>query len=46
MEKGLIWIAELLEELDDLLLRKLGSRWWLNSEIEQYAPKGTSNGSS
>jgi hypothetical protein len=46
MEKGLIWIAEMLEKLDDLLMRKLGSRWWLNSEIEQYAPKGKSNGSS
>jgi hypothetical protein len=44
MEKGLIWIAEMLEKLDELLMKKLGPQWWLNSEIEQYAPKGKLNG--
>ena len=46
MEKGLIWIAEMLEKLDELLMKKLGPRWWLDSEIAQYARKSRSNGSS
>jgi len=46
IEDGLIWIAEMLEKLDELLMRKSGPRWWLNSEIEQFAPKSKSNGSS
>jgi hypothetical protein len=39
IEKGLLWLADMLEKLDEILLNKLGPKWWVNTEIEQYAPK-------
>jgi hypothetical protein len=39
IEQGLLWLAEMLEKLDQVLIRKLGPRWWVNTEIEQFAPK-------
>ena len=39
IEQGLLWIAEMLEKLDEFLARKLGPQWWLKTEIEQFAPK-------
>jgi hypothetical protein len=39
IEKGLLWLADMLEKLDDVLMRKLGPKWWVNTEIEQFAPK-------
>jgi hypothetical protein len=39
IEKGLLWLAEMLEKLDDVQVKKLGPRWWVNTEIEQFAPK-------
>jgi hypothetical protein len=39
IEKGLLWLADMLEKLDDVLMRKLGPKWWENTEIEQFAPK-------
>ena len=39
IESGLLWVAEMLENLDDFLIRKLGPQWWINSEIELFAPK-------
>jgi hypothetical protein len=39
IEKGLPWLAEMLEKLDQVLIQKLGPRWWVNTEIEQFAPK-------
>jgi len=39
IEKGLLWLAEMLEKLDEVLVRKLGPRWWVNTEVEQFAPK-------
>jgi hypothetical protein len=46
IENKLLWIAEMLESLDVLLAKKLGPRWWVSSEIEQFAPKGKVNGPS
>lgn len=46
IEKGLPWIAEMLEKLDQVLIRKLGPRWWANTEIEQFAPKKKPNAKS
>lgn len=43
IEKGPLWVAEMLEKLDQLLNRKLGSRWWVNTEIQQFAPKKKRN---
>lgn len=39
IETGLVWLADMLEKLDELLRKKLGPKWWANTEIEQYAPK-------
>ena len=39
IEKGLLWLADMLEKLDEVLKKKLGPRWWANTEIEQFAPK-------
>jgi len=39
IEKGLLWIADMLEELDEFLREKLGPQWWLKTEIKQFAPK-------
>jgi hypothetical protein len=39
IEKGLHWVADLLEKLDAHLVNKLGPQWWANTEIEQFAPK-------
>lgn len=45
-EKGLLWIAEMLEKLDDFLLKKLGPRWWAKTEIQQFTPKKKSHAQS
>jgi hypothetical protein len=37
--RGLPWTADMLETLDELLLEKLGPRWWVGTEIEPFAPK-------
>jgi hypothetical protein len=39
IEKGLLWLADMLEKLDEILLKKLGPKWWANTELEQFAPK-------
>jgi hypothetical protein len=39
IESGLLWVAEMLESLDDFLIGKLGPQWWVNSEIEPFVAK-------
>ena len=39
IEKGLLWLADMLEKLDEVQVKKLGPKWWENTEIEQFAPK-------
>jgi hypothetical protein len=34
IEKGLLRLAEMLEKLDEFLAKKLGPKWWSNTEIE------------
>ncbi|MBZ5722891.1 MAG: hypothetical protein LAO03_21330 [Acidobacteriia bacterium] len=46
IEMGLLWTADMLEKLDEFQVRKLGPRWWVKTEIEQFAPKDRSNGQS
>lgn len=36
MESVLSWIAELLETLDEILIEKWGSKWWLNSQWRKF----------
>jgi hypothetical protein len=43
IEEGLLWIADMLEILDDFQVKKLGPKWWVNTEIKQFAPKRKSN---
>jgi hypothetical protein len=33
----------MLEELDEVQVKKLGPQWWENTEIEQFAPKKRPN---
>jgi hypothetical protein len=39
IEEGPLWLADMLEKLDEIQVKKLGPRWWVNTEIEQFAPK-------
>jgi hypothetical protein len=39
IERGLYWIADMLERLDEFQVKKLGPQWWVNTGIEQFAPK-------
>lgn len=43
IEETLLWIATLLETVDAFQVKRLGPRWWLKTEIEQFAPKKKSN---
>jgi len=39
IETGLPWLVDMLEKMDQLLLKKLGPKWWANTELERFAPK-------
>jgi hypothetical protein len=39
IEKGLHWIAEMLEKADAFLTEKFGKKWWVGTELEKFAPK-------
>jgi hypothetical protein len=39
IEKGLLWVAELLEKLDEWATTKLGSKYWVDTPLEAFAPK-------
>ncbi len=39
IEKGLPWLADMLEKLDEALVNKLGPKWWANTAITQFSPK-------
>jgi hypothetical protein len=43
IEEFLLWIAEMLETLDDNLRERIGSRWWCGTPVEEFAPKGESH---
>lgn len=42
LNKGVLWIAEMLESLDALLTNQLGARWWTGTPLERFAPKDKS----
>lgn len=46
LEQGLLLVADLLERLDEYLLKELGPRWWRGTDIELFAPKRKTNGKS
>ena len=39
IKQGLLWVADMLEMADAFLTQKFGKRWWIGTEIEQFAPK-------
>jgi hypothetical protein len=39
VKKLLFWGATMLETLDAFLARELGPRWWIGTELAQFAPK-------
>jgi hypothetical protein len=43
IETLLEWIADMLERLDTHLHDRLGPKWWVNTPVEQAAPKGWAN---
>ena len=42
IEKGLSWVAELLEKLDEWATAKLGPKYWVGTPLEPFAPKSQS----
>lgn len=38
--------AEMLETLNGFLVSQFGPRWWVNTDLEQFAPKHSSNDAS
>jgi hypothetical protein len=41
IEKGLLWIADMLELLHAYLAKQFGPKWWLDTDLEQFMPRGT-----
>ena len=39
IERGLLWIAEMLEKLDEWAKAKWGAKYWLNTPIEKFPPR-------
>ena len=39
IRRGLLWIADALENLDAFLFDKLGPKWWIGTPLEQFVPK-------
>lgn len=40
VERLLLWIAEMLEELNELLVERSGEKWWLNTPLRIFTPGG------
>ena len=41
IEKGLLWIADMLELLHAYLAKQFGPKWWLDTDLERFVQKGT-----
>jgi|SRR5215472_9387044 len=39
IDKFLLWIPEMLENLSAFLSEKLGSKWWVGTPLQQFAPE-------
>jgi hypothetical protein len=39
IDKLLLWIPEMLEKLNALLVEKSGRKWWIGTDLEQFSPK-------
>lgn len=40
VDSFLQWIAGMLELASEVLLTKLGRKWWMHTDLKQFAPKG------
>jgi len=38
IEKGLLWVADMLEKLDAWATAKFGSKYWVGTPVEPFAP--------
>jgi hypothetical protein len=43
IEQFLLWIAVMLETLDEFLVSLKGSKWWVETKLQTFAPE-VSNG--
>jgi hypothetical protein len=39
IEKGLLWVARMLEALDEFLESTLGVKWWCGTPLAQFVPR-------
>jgi hypothetical protein len=39
VEKGLLWVAEMLEKLDEWATAKFGSKYWVDTPLEAFRPR-------
>jgi len=39
IDELLLWIARMLEALDEYLKKRLGPEWWRGTKLEQFKPK-------
>jgi hypothetical protein len=39
IEKGLAWVAQMLEVADAFIIEQLGPKWWVGTALEPYSPK-------
>lgn len=39
IEKGLVWVVQMLETADAFLVEQLGPKWWVGTALETYSPK-------
>lgn len=38
LRRSVLWVADLLEILDDELLQRFGPRWWIGTLLQRFAP--------
>ena len=43
IEKGVLWIADMLEKIDSFLVEHHGPQWWVNTPLESFSPRSKSN---
>jgi hypothetical protein len=46
IDQFLLWVADMLERVSAKLLEECGTRWWLQTDIKEFAPNGGLDGKS
>jgi hypothetical protein len=39
IKQGLLWVADMLETADAFMTQRFGKKWWIDTDIEKFAPK-------